>query len=209
MWFLYLDESGDLGFDFISKKPSKFFTITVLAIEGVLNNRLLINAVKKTIKRKLTSTCRELKGASTTEEVKGYFYKLVKNLPFALFSISLNKKKVYERLTREKSRVYNFIARLVLEKIKLENAQVRIELVADKCKGRHEIKEFNKYIFRELESRIDPKVPFNIHHWTSHQNKGIQAVDMFCWGFFQKYEKQNEKWLKVFSSKIKFDKQYL
>ncbi len=27
MWNLYLDESGDLGFDFVNKKPSKFFTI--------------------------------------------------------------------------------------------------------------------------------------------------------------------------------------
>ena len=24
MWYLYLDESGDLGFDFVNKKPSRF-----------------------------------------------------------------------------------------------------------------------------------------------------------------------------------------
>ncbi len=34
MLYLYLDESGDLGFDFINKKPSSFFTICVLAIRG-------------------------------------------------------------------------------------------------------------------------------------------------------------------------------
>ncbi len=34
MWYLYLDESGDLGFDFVNKKPSKFFTITILVIKG-------------------------------------------------------------------------------------------------------------------------------------------------------------------------------
>lgn len=35
MWFLYLDESGDLGFDFVNKKPSKFFTIAILEIKSV------------------------------------------------------------------------------------------------------------------------------------------------------------------------------
>lgn len=30
MWYLYLDESGDLGFDFVNKKPSKFFTVSIL-----------------------------------------------------------------------------------------------------------------------------------------------------------------------------------
>jgi len=39
MWFLYLDESGDLGFDFVNRKPSKFFTITILAIKGIDNEK--------------------------------------------------------------------------------------------------------------------------------------------------------------------------
>jgi len=66
VWFLYLDESGDLGFDFVNKKPSKFFTVTILAIKGPENNRLLIKAVKKTLRRKLNRrkvAAEELKGA--------------------------------------------------------------------------------------------------------------------------------------------------
>jgi len=31
---IYLDESGDLGFDFEHKKPSKKFVIAVLVCEG-------------------------------------------------------------------------------------------------------------------------------------------------------------------------------
>ena len=53
MWYLYLDESGDLGFDFVNKKPSRFFTITILVIKGNIENRLLFNAVKKTLRRRL------------------------------------------------------------------------------------------------------------------------------------------------------------
>ena len=50
MWYLYLDESGDLGFDFVNKKPSKFFTIAILAVKGVENNRRLIKGVKVTLR---------------------------------------------------------------------------------------------------------------------------------------------------------------
>ncbi|MEK6700308.1 MAG: hypothetical protein AABZ10_14850 [Nitrospirota bacterium] len=38
MLYLYLDESGDLGFDFFAKKPSKYFTVTVLAVSGKAEN---------------------------------------------------------------------------------------------------------------------------------------------------------------------------
>jgi hypothetical protein len=53
MWYLYLDESGDLGFDFVNKHPSKFFTVTILATKGQANNKAIIKAVKKTLARKL------------------------------------------------------------------------------------------------------------------------------------------------------------
>ncbi len=48
MLYLYLDGSGDPGFDFFGKKP-----VTILTIKGVENNRALVTAAKKTIRRKL------------------------------------------------------------------------------------------------------------------------------------------------------------
>ena len=215
MWFLYLDESGDLGFDFVNKKPSKFFTITILAIQGVDKNRQLIKAINETLHRKLNHTNRkkrlvyELKGSSTAFEIKKYFYELVKNLPFAIFSLTLNKKRVFEKLTRDKERVYNYIARLVLDKIKFENAAVQVELIVDKSKGKWEIKEFNDYIINQLKARIDPKVPLNIKHENSIAYKGIQAVDLFSWGIFRCYEKKDNAWFNAFKKKIKFNEQYL
>jgi hypothetical protein len=45
--YLYLDESGDLGFDFVNKKPSKFFTVTIMVINKNNENVLLFKGVKK------------------------------------------------------------------------------------------------------------------------------------------------------------------
>jgi len=50
MWWLYLDESGDLGFDFVNKKPSKFFTIAILATSSEETNRAFKWSVKRTLR---------------------------------------------------------------------------------------------------------------------------------------------------------------
>ena len=212
MWFLYLDESGDLGFDFVNKKPSKFFTITILAIRGPVNNRLLIKAVKKTLTRKLNlkkSSTPELKGTKTVLEIKKYFYIHAKDIKFAIYALTLNKKRVYERLTKDKERVYNYISRLVLDEIPFEKAHEPVMLILDKSKTQKQIWDFNQYIVRQLKGRLDPKVPLDIKHQDSQQYYGLQAVDLFSWGIFRKYEKRDSKWFEIFREKVAFEKQYL
>ncbi len=216
MWYLYLDESGDLGFDFVNKKPSKFFTVSILAVSCRDANRKLIKAAKVTLRRKLNSTkhqkriVQELKGTGTIIDVKKYFYQKAKNIKFGIYSVTLNKKKVFDRLTREKSRVYNYIARKVLDKIPFEkNNGDRVQLILDKSMAKPEIAEFNLYIRRNLEGRLPPDTPLDIYHWLSHENHGLQAADLFCWGIFQKYERGNTEWYKVYEEKIRLDEQFL
>ena len=215
MLYLYLDESGDLGFDFVNKKPSKFFTITILVVRGYKENRMLLKAVKKTLKRKLNPKGKrkrlapELKATKTTLEIKKYLYRHLNPIKFDIYTITLNKKRVYESLVQNKSRVYNFIARNVLDQISFDNEDNRVELIIDKSKSKPEILDFNNYIRGQMEARIDPKVPLGIHHWDSISNGGIQTVDMFCWGIFEKYERKKYEWFNIFKSKVKYDSLYL
>src|SRR3989338_2318042 len=162
MWYLYLDESGDLGFDFVNKKPTKFFTVCILALSGVQTNRKLISAVKVTLRRKLNPKkhrkriVQELKGRNTIIKVKQYFYNQVKAINFGLYAITLNKRRVYERLTREKGRVYNWMARQVIDKIPFEiNKGNRVELIIDRSKV--------KQRFKNSTSTIEPQ---NKEGWT-------------------------------------------
>lgn len=210
MWYLYLDESGDLGFDFVNKKPSKFFTMTILAAQGE-NNRKLAKAVKITLRRKFKVKKRieELKGSKCPLAIKKYFYSQLKDIKFALYSITLNKIRVYERLRKDKERVYNFMARQVLDQIPFNNANLRVEIIIDKSKTKKNIFEFNQYILGQIKSKFDPKIPLDIYHYDSKQNLGLQAVDLFCWGIFRKYENNDNEWRDVFKDKIIYDKQYL
>jgi len=215
MLYLYLDESGDLGFDFVNKKPSKYFVVTILAVKGDDANRCLINGVKKTLKRKLNPKNKrkriveELKGTKTLIDVKEYFYRQVSGLNLGIYSIILNKKRVFQYLMNDKSRVYNFIARTVLDHIPYEDAQEKIVLTIDKSKSKPEIIEFNSYIRHQLESKIDPAVPFYINHADSKEHYAIQAVDLFSYAIFEKYERRREDWYKIIKRKIKYCSVYL
>ena len=130
---------------------------------------------------------------------------------FGLYAMTLNKKRVFERLTKEKSRIYNWIAKKVLEQIPFEkNNNDRVELIIDKSMSKPEIIEFNSYIRRQLEARLNPKTPLDFYHWLSHETYGLQAADVFCWGIFQKYERIKTDWYEIYKKdRIKFEDQYL
>ncbi|MCF6150415.1 MAG: DUF3800 domain-containing protein [Candidatus Kuenenia sp.] len=210
MLYLYLDESGDLGFDFFTKNPSKYFTVTVMLVQGMENRKRIAKAIKRTIQNKLLKQKgTELKGSKQSIEVKKYFYSHVESVPFEIYTLTLNKRRVYDYLTQKKDRVYNFIARKVLDVIPFANASVRIGLVIDRSKSKKEIKEFDNYLIQQLSGRIEPKIPLDIDHHLSHEDLPLQAVDMFSWGIFRKYEKDDWEWFNIFREKIKHDDIYL
>jgi hypothetical protein len=60
-----------------------------------------------------------------------------------------------------------------------------------------------------LESRIDPVVPFDIYHADSKEHYAVQAVDLFSYAIFEKYERRREEWFKIIKRKIKYYSVYL
>jgi hypothetical protein len=75
--------------------------------------------------------------------------------------------------------------------------------------AQQEIREFNTYIVRQLEGRVDPKVPLDFYHHESKENLGLQAADLFAWGIFRSYERKDRTWREVFGPKVKYDDVYL
>ena len=152
----------------------------------------------------------ELKGSKTSFVIKQYFWELIKNSNFGIYAYTVNKSRIRKDISENHDRFYNWITRLVLDKIplKLEKAD-SIELIIDKSKGKKQIMDFNEYIKRNLEAKIHPNTPLNIYHRDSSQSPGLQTVDLFCWGIHKGYEDQNIEWLEVFKKKVKFDDVYL
>ncbi|GBR72530.1 hypothetical protein NO1_0041 [Candidatus Termititenax aidoneus] len=215
MWYLYLDESGDLGFDFKNKHPSKYFTITILCFQEAQVNRELGYAVRRTLFRKLNQRSHrkclieELKGAHTTLDIKKYLYRQIQHIDFKIYAVTLDKQKTMRYARDNKAWLYNYVARLVLDQIPLENVDRKgIKFIIDKSKGRLEIARFNDYVRQHLHSRLNPDIPLFIAHENSKLQSGLQAVDMFCSGIFQKYEHNKTDWLNVFASKVSQEQLY-
>ena len=215
--YIYLDESGDLGFDFQKRKTSKKFVITLLVCSSNADRKELDRAVRRTLKNKLNrkkKNCRfvtELKGTATTMQVKEYFFRNIKTNRLAIYSLILNKIRVEKHLQTKigKKKLYNFLARFLIEKLNLSEVQRNVELVVDRCKNREDARDFNQYLINQLEALLPLNTNLNILHLTSQESTGLQAVDLFSWGIFRKYENLDTEWYKVYSGMMRFETEYL
>jgi hypothetical protein len=97
----------------------------------------------------------------------------------------------------------------VIEKCPFHKAKERAVLIIDKSKNKKEIKEFNGYLLLHIEGILPLNIPLEIYHLSSHENKGIQAVDLFCWGIFRKFEKKDISWYQIFREKIVAESIYI
>jgi hypothetical protein len=141
--------------------------------------------------------------------VKEYFFRQLSGVRFGLYALTLNKDRLYPELQKQKDRIYNYLARLILDQLPLENASDAVNLVLDQRKNRRERQEFNDYIKRELASRLPPGVRLRITHEDSVNNHCLQAVDLFCWGIFRKYEREDNLWFDLFQGKVRYHTLYL
>ena len=203
---IYLDESGDLGFDFENKQPSRYFVITVLVCRETLIDKQLQKAISRTIKNKMGSKENELKGAKTELKIKTYFLAQIHKFSATnheIYSVIVDKSKLLKTDTIEKAFFYNQISSLLLQQVLVQNHNT-VSLIIDKSKNKYGMKTFDAYIKQQL----NLKVPFFIHHYSSSASRGLQAVDLFCWGIYRKYEHQDSEWYKTFESMICYEKEY-
>ena len=105
--------------------------------------------------------------------------------------------------------MYNYISRKVVDRLPFEREFQSVDLVIDKSKNKREIRDFNQYLANQLQGAVAPMVRLNFDHVLSHVDNGIQAADMFCWGIFRKYEKDDEVWYNLFRDRIKFETKFL
>jgi len=215
--FIYLDESGDLGFDYSKKKTTKKFVITLLVCHSNTARREFGKAVRRTLKNKLNrskskSRCiEELKGTNTTLKIKKYFLRNIKSDDWSIYTLALNKSRVEANLKTKigKKKLYNFLSRFLLEKLPLSTVERNVVMVVDRSKNKKETKDFNQYLFNQVEALLPLNTAFDIYHLISVESAELQAADLFCWGIFRKYERDDVKWYDMFKDKISYETEYL
>lgn len=209
MAYIFLDESGDLGFDFTKKKTSKNFVITFLITE---NKDPIEKIVKKTF-RSFTKKERKfhhgtLHAHKETEAIKRKVLNSLKDKDIQIITVYLNKKKVYTRLQETKHALYNYVANILLDRL-YKNKKISINgpihLIASRRETNRFLNEnFKSYLKRQIENNHKLKIVVEIK--APQDEKCLQIVDLICWSIFRKKEHGDKTYYNLIKDKIKEEK---
>lgn len=201
MAYIFLDESGDLGF---KKSSSKWFLFTIAMIEEPRALERVIKRVWRSLKKK-HKRLGELHASREKDIIRKRILKQLNELNnLKVFCVILNKKKVYVDLQNQKNYLYNFTANILLDRLHNNvalNRKESIHLFIDRKDTKKILREnFINYLTGSMKNRHDGT--FNVELHSSHENKSLQAVDFISWAIFRKYECGDYEYYEIIKSKI-------
>ena len=154
MAHIFLDESGDLGFDFKKKGTSKYFVVTLLFLGDGTGS--IEKAVKKThaeLAKKRKRRVGVLHAVNEKPVTRQRLLRRVAEKECAIMAIYLNKQKVFTRLQDEKQVLYNYVTNILLDRIftkKIVPTDKPIELIASRRETNRFLNEnFRDYLERQ------------------------------------------------------------
>jgi len=204
MKYIFLDESGELGF---KDSSSKYFIITLLSCdEGeIYSLKRIIKKVREKIIKKKIRRYPELKGNNSTDKIRIEVLQRFMKTNSEIFVIILEKSKVYEYLKDKKSKLYNYISNLILNECSFDNPSVC--LIVDKSKSNRSLRDdFDNYIRGMLNEKnhLDKLI---IKHENSQNNSVLQVLDFISWAIFRNYEYRDSQFMEIIKEKIVIKKE--
>jgi hypothetical protein len=205
MAFIFLDESGDLGFNFNKKKTSKYFVIACLFVK---EERPVTKIIKKIFadftKKEVKNHGGTLHAYKERPAIRQKLLNALNEKDVAIISIYLNKLKVHTKLHDEKHVLYNYVANILLDRIytkKLIPINEPIALVASRRETNKFLNQnFCDYLSRQVSGNHNIKIIIEIK--TPQERKCLQVVDCVCWALFRKREHGDEDYVNLIKSKI-------
>ncbi len=204
MAYIFLDESGDLGFN-PAKINSKYFIITILAT----SNKKPIEKIVKKVHSSLKKKVKRLSGGvlhayKEKPSTRKKILNLLNNKDYSIITICLNKSKVYTQLKEEKHVLYNYVANILLDRIirkKLVDSKNVVYLIASRRETNKFLNEnFKNYLKSQISNVHRMKVEIEIK--IPSEEKSLQAVDFVSWAIFRKYEHNDDTYFQLIKSKI-------
>ncbi len=201
MIYVFLDESGDLGF---KKSSSRWFVITIAIISDARALERVIKKVWKYLKTKHKSLG-ELHAYHADSHTRTRVLKKISEIAdLKIQCVVLNKEKVYIDLQNQKNYLYNYTANILLERLhsqKLLGVNEPINVYIDRKDTKKKLREnFIDYLTTSMKSRRDGEFSVALH--SSHENKSLQAVDFISWAIFRKYERDDYEFYEIIKEKI-------
>jgi len=206
MAYIFLDESGDLGFDFKKRKTSKFFVITFLfAKDKKVVERMVKKIFKGFSKLEVKNHHGVLHAYKEAPRTRQKLLNMVReNNTSSVIVIYLNKRKVYSKLQDEKQVLYNYVTNILLDRVctkKLIPIDEKISLIASRRETNKFLNQnFTAYLKNQVKN--NHKLDIDIEIKSPTQEKSLQVVDMLSWSIFRKYEHGDESYYNIIKPNI-------
>ena len=202
--FIYLDESGDLGFN---KGSSKYFVIFFIAM-NVKTNLILKRKIKKIKKKHKIGKDVEIKGNKSNHSLRTDVLNEICSLPIEIYSITTKKQGINKSLRKDTNIFYNYMVNLILvpyiEQSKISNLCLIADLRINKVSKGMRFGDYLKYkLF--FENKLY-KIKLDIKYLDSFSSYGLQAVDFIANSIFKSYEQANDRYRIALKGSIIEDK---
>ncbi|MCK4365198.1 MAG: DUF3800 domain-containing protein [Thermoplasmatales archaeon] len=204
MIYIYIDESGDLGFSFKTKKSSsKYYTIAAIKIKKDDEH-------KKIRQKKLKKKYRrfdEFKFSNSNDTIRKAVLKEVAKLDIRIFSLTLFKKNLKSDYLKERPyALYNFLMKELFKRCFRGKLTVPIYIYFDRFLPEKNQEDFEDYIMWTYASKLRKTPIIQFFHENSKDNKAIQVVDFIAGAIQYKYahslKKNNEDYIKMIENKL-------
>jgi len=198
--YIYIDESGDLGF---GAKSSKWFLMVALSTKNHRKIEKIIKKARKGLKKKYKNVM-ELHAYHAQPITRKRILRDLSALDeLAIWIVALNKKKVFIDAKRQKEYLYNFLANTLLGFLK-NKKRFDQNSIFEVCVDQKDTKKFlwNNFIkYLDEGLRKDGGV-FEVKIKPSHTEKCLQAADFVSWAVFRKYEQNDYEYYEIIKDKI-------
>jgi hypothetical protein len=203
---IYLDESGDMGFNFEKPKTSQYFVITCL----IVKNNKPIDKIVKNIVRNFSAKDRKRHGGmlhanKESERTRRKLLNLIAARDDVIaVAIYLNKKKVYTHLQDQKHILYNFVANILLDRLSRETFFTDTEEVTLVASRRETKKLLNDNFKSYLENQPmgNRRIKINIVVNKPYEDKCLQVVDFISWAIYRNREHGDDSYYNIIKNII-------
>ena len=196
----YLDESGDLGFDFTKTNTSSHFLLSFLMTD---NPKPIQTAVKKVF-RSMSSTDRKrahgiLHAHYEKRKTRERLLKKLSEKDFQIALMVFDKRKTI--IVDDTNSIYNSMVTALINRLHIDgyiDSEDDVKLIASQSNTNKRLNERFKAVVldgnKQINLTVEIKKPFT--------EKALQAVDFIAWSFGKKYEHGDSSYAEIVEPKI-------
>lgn len=201
--YVFIDESGDLGFDFKRNgKPSDFFLVSAIKISDEKYFNRVIKRHRKRVKKKLEKK-REIKFSNTSPENRRRILEDIAKLDIEIFVVYIDKHNAYYYIKDDPVRMYSYLLKILAEKCFSEPVNEDTTIVFDRSFSTVQQEALELYLKTQNENLLKTRHKITMIHLPSQESSGILCADFVCGAVMQQLTNKNQRYFNIIKGKIK------